>query len=208
MYIPKHFSFTDKDSLLSFIEQYSFGDLVTCVDGVLDINHLPFLVNKEQNCLLTHVAKQNPHWQLVEKVQDLKVVFHGPDAYISPNWYSHNKNVPTWNFLSVQVKGSASLLTQEQLVELLDQLSQKHEAQFTNPWKIDKMAPSQLEAMCRAIVGIKIEILDIQGKAKLSQNKPESEVQRLIDGLQQQQDEKSKQVSEWMKHMLQTREQK
>lgn len=202
MYIPNHFSFSAREQQLSFIEEHSFGDLVTCVDGLLEINHLPFLIDDSQNHLLTHVAKKNLHWQQVKKADDLRVVFRGPDAYISPNWYSENRNVPTWNFLSVQVSGKASLISDKELVQLLDKLSQKHEAQFERPWRISKMPQSQLEAMCRAIVGIKIEITEIQGKAKLSQNKSEMEVLRLIEGLSQQQDEKSQQISQWMQSLL------
>jgi len=200
MYIPKHFQMNDTSEQLDFIRQYSFGDLITTYQGKLEINHAPFLLADNDEYLLVHFARNNPHWQVVEKADELKVCFKGPDCYISPNWYTEPaKNVPTWNFLSVQVTGHASLMSDDELIHLLDQLSQKHEAQFSHPWTIEKLSEQQLAAMVKAIVGVKISIEKISGKAKLSQNKSQREITSLLDGLAKQADFGSRAVLEWMK---------
>ena len=201
MYIPGHFRFDDKEAQLEFIRRYSFGDLITTTDGRLEINHAPFLVDESGKYLLAHFARNNQHWRLVEQADDLKVCFKGPNAYISPNWYTHNKNVPTWNFVSVQVSGKASLMEDAELVELLDKLSQKHEAQFANPWKIEKLSEKQLNAMVRAIVGVKISIDEIEGKAKLSQNKSKDDFDSLLNGLSRQKDSDSQAVMSLMQQL-------
>jgi transcriptional regulator len=198
VYIPPNFQIKDKKAQFDFIHHYGFGDLITTLDNKLEINHAPFLLDESNEMLLCHLARANNHWQLVEKADDLRVCFKGPDAYISPNWYADNKNVPTWNFLSVQVTGKAQLMTESELVDLLIRLSQKHEAKFARPWTIDKMPEGRFNAMLKAIVGIKISIDHIEGKAKLSQNKSAQEQQDLIAGLSGESDAGSKAVLDWM----------
>ena len=200
MYKPSHFEFNDRQAQLEFIEEYSFGSLITCYDGKLEINQLPFLIDDSGEYLLAHCAKANFHWQQLEQAKDLRVCFDGPNAYISPNWYSDSKkNVPTWNYIGLQVTGRASLMSNSELIELLDKLSQKHEAQFEMPWTINKLDPEQLARMSKAIVGIKISIDSIEGKAKLSQNKSAQELANLLEGLSSQTGVGSKGVLEWMK---------
>jgi len=200
MYRPNHFNFGEHKEQLEFIKQFSFGTLITCFNGKLEINQLPFILDESGQFLLAHCAKANLHWQHLEQAKDLRVCFDGPNAYISPNWYSDStKNVPTWNFLSVQVTGKATLMKNEELIDLLDKLSQKHEAQFETPWTIDKLSSEQLGRMSKAIVGIKISINAIEGKAKLSQNKVGLEKQNIMNGLSQQKDTGSQAILEWMR---------
>ncbi|MET1254399.1 FMN-binding negative transcriptional regulator [Aliikangiella maris] len=202
MYCPAHFQLDDEKIIFQLIQQYSFAHLVSCRNGVLEINQIPFLLDTSQRCLYAHVAKSNSHWKMLEKADDLKVCFSGPDAYISPNWFSHSQGVPTWNFVSVQITGKATLMDETQLLQLLIDLSAKHEANLKNPWTIEKLQSKKLDAMLKAIVGFKVSIDAIDAKAKLSQNHPPEEVQRLIAGLQQQNSHDATQVAEWMNRFL------
>jgi len=203
MYRPTHFQLNERNAQLDFIRQNSFASLISCYQGQLEINQLPFLLDETGNYLLGHLAKNNSHWRQLEQADDLKVCFDGANAYISPNWYSDSKkNVPTWNFVSVQVSGKASLLSEVALIDLLDKLSQKHEAKFEIPWTIDKLSEQQLSAMSKAIIGIKVSIDKIEGKAKLSQNKNEVELKCLVDGLKMQKDFGSQQITQMMRELL------
>lgn len=199
MYIPSHFQMKDVNEAFALIENYPFADLITCLDGKLEINHAPFLLSEDRKFLLTHLAKNNEHCQQVVEAKDLRVCFHGPDAYISPGWYSDPKNVPTWNYQTVQVTGTASILTSDETIKLLDKLSQKHEARFEQPWTLDKLPQKKLDAMVNAIVGIKISIEDISGKAKLSQNKNAEQIGELIEGLEKQGSYESRSVADLMR---------
>ncbi|WP_444996967.1 FMN-binding negative transcriptional regulator [Aliikangiella sp. IMCC44359] len=199
MYCPSHFQLNDRNAQLAYIKQHSFGQLITTYQGQLEINQLPFLLDEAGEFLYAHVAKANTHWQCLCDADDLKVCFSGANAYISPNWYADKGNVPTWNFMSVQVSGHATLLNDCELLNLLNRLSEMHESQFETPWTIKKMDTKKLSAMLKAIVGFKISIESIEGKAKLSQNKSPTEIQSLIHGLEQQEDYNSNQVAQWMK---------
>jgi transcriptional regulator len=200
MYRPNHFQLNEHLAQLEFINQNGFGSLITCFNGKIQVNQLPFILDQSGKYLMAHCAKANLHWQQLEQATDLRVCFDGPNAYISPSWYSDpKKNVPTWNFVSLQVRGKAALMNQSELIELLDQLSQKHEAQFESPWTIDKLSEEQLQRMSKAIVGFKISIDEIEGKAKLSQNKSKEEKQNLMNGLSEQKDPGSQQILKWMK---------
>ena len=202
MYLPRHFDLEDRDLQLAFIERYSFGDLITCSHGVLEVNSLPFIASEDGHFLYAHTARANQHWRHLVEAEDLKVSFRGPDAYISPNWYTDSRNnVPTWNYLSAQVSGKAKILDDGELVDVLRQLSARHEAQFDNPWQIEKLDAKRLNAMVKAIVGIQISIERIEVKAKLSQNKSISEVDSLIAGLRNTGDYNSHQIANWMSNL-------
>lgn len=203
MYIPSHFTL-DQAAQLSLIKQYPFAELISYHKGNLEVNQLPFLLSEDNRFLLGHVAKNNEHWKALEDADELRVCFHGPNTYISPTWYKNNQNVPTWNYTSVQVTGKASLLQRIELIDLLDKLSQVHEAKFEQPWTINKLSEKRLNAMCNAIVGFKIKITGIEGKAKLSQNKSKDEVNNLIDRLNAQGDYQSIRVANEMKKQLES----
>ncbi len=102
-------------------------------DGELFINHLPFIVDRKQNKLYGHFAVNNPQLSFLEKADDLIVVFNGANSYISPNWYVSQEMVPTWNFETVHVSGKARLVDNNELLIILETLTEKHERTFENP---------------------------------------------------------------------------
>ena len=172
MYIPEHFSEQDRTVLYDWIERWSFGTLVTSHRGRMEANQIPFVLDRERNALLGHVAKPNKQWMALMNAEDLLVQFNGPHAYVSPAWYSQPDGVPTWNYLSVQVRGKAELIkTESEAVDLLRRLTNTNEALYGTGWKLEELDPSRLKAMLQAIVCFRIHISDIKGKAKLSQNR-------------------------------------
>jgi transcriptional regulator len=183
MYIPNSFKVTDKEKLITFISQWSFGDLITSHNGRLNVSHVPFLIDEQEMVLYGHLARQNPHSQNIEAAEDLMVLFKGPHAYVSPRWYVQKDMVPTWNFQSVKVKGRAHNVDEVTLITILDRLSQKHEANYENPWRIDEISEKSMKAMLGQIIGFKIPIDEIVGKYKLSQNRNIDIQTKVIDGL-------------------------
>ncbi len=172
MYVPEHFSEKDLATLYDWIERWSFGTLITSHRGRLEANQIPFLLDRERNVLLGHVAKSNKQWMALMNAEDLLVQFNGPHAYVSPAWYSQPDGVPTWNYLSVQVRGKAELVkTDNETVELLRRLTNTNEALYGPGWRIEDLPAERLKAMCQAIVCFRIQISTIEGKAKLSQNR-------------------------------------
>ncbi|WP_105102859.1 FMN-binding negative transcriptional regulator [Microbulbifer pacificus] len=177
MYIPKHFSVNDRQELLRFVQKNAFGQLISRADNRPEASHLPFLLSENSEVLVGHLARQNPQLDSLDGEQVL-VIFNGPHAYISPRWYT-SPGVPTWNYQAVHIYGIARTFTDEQrLMSLVNKLSEKYEANADKPWQ-----PEYSPKLLRAIVGVDIEITEIQGKYKLSQNRPAQDRQQVVDAL-------------------------
>lgn len=187
MYIPTHFNETDQARILALIANYPLGMLVTVPDGVPFVSHLPFLFEDSANSqgkLLGHMAKANPQWQHVSANSEVLVVFQGPHAYVSPSWYT-SPGVPTWNYAVVHLRGKLRLIEDPLALEtLMERLTETHESQQLNPWK-PKLTDERRLKLLDMIVGFEIDITDIQGKFKLSQNRPLEDRKRVVEELSQ-----------------------
>lgn len=180
MYLPAHFKQTDPEALHALVRENPLGTLITMdAQGDPVADELPFLLESgfgAHGRLLGHVARANPLWQAHPQEREVLVVFRGPQAYISPNWYpgkaEHGKVVPTWNYSVVQVRGRLRVMapSSDELLALLRQLTTTHEASQAQPWQMDDAPPDYLAAMLRAVVGLEISVSDWAGKFKLSQN--------------------------------------
>lgn len=180
MYIPKPYINTDRADLLAFMRQYSFAALITAPDRIPVATHLPFAIEErgESVLLLSHVAKANPQWQDIESHPAL-VVFNEPHAYISPAHYDGVQNVPTWNYAAVHAYGSVHLIsTPEESAALLEKMMLTYEPAYKAQW--DGLPETYKEKMLAGIVAFEIEVSDLQGKKKLSQNKSAAEQARII----------------------------
>jgi len=180
MYIPNSFSATD-ESALDLIELIGFGQLISIVEDHIEVSYLPVLLDREKKTLVTHAAKLNPHIQALSLNSKVTMTFLGPHGYISPSWYTQN-SVPTWNYQAVEVKGEVRVVNDEQeLHTLVSKMSRFYENRHTNgAWDAQYN-----QTMLKHIVGIEISINSIQGKFKLSQNKSNEDVQRVIHKLEE-----------------------
>lgn len=193
MYLPEHFVETRQSELHRLLREHPLGILVTATSGVLDADHLPFELDASigaQGLLRAHVARANPVWQHADG-KEVLVIFRGSEAYISPNWYpskhESHRQVPTWNYQVVHVRGRLRVRDDERFVRgLVSRLTRTHEAGEEKPWKMTDSSQEYIAQMLAAIVGIEIEISAITGKSKLSQNKEARDVRSVVEHLQQQ----------------------
>ncbi len=177
MFVPKHFEVSDRTVIDQFIRDNSFGILISTVDDAPFATHLPFHFTNEGK-LLCHVARANQQWKSIED-QNVLIVFPGPHAYISPTWYEES-GVPTWNYQTVHVYAKASCFQDEdRLQSLVMDLSAVHEAGNEKTWNREFDS-----RMLKAIVGIELNIIDIQCKFKLSQNKSKQDHQNVTQELE------------------------
>ncbi len=187
MYIPAHFGESRRERLLNLIRDHSFGLLVSVHDGVPFASHLPFLLDVSGYAdarLLGHMARANPQWRSFESGNPVLVIFQGPHAYVSPSWY-RSPGVPTWNYVAVHVYGGARVIDHAPSVRaVLERLTAEHESSRVQPWKAD-LSDTKLDLILAEIVGFEIRITEMQGKFKLSQNRPEQDRQQVIDQLRQ-----------------------
>jgi transcriptional regulator len=166
MYIPDHFRIADQDVLAAFIEEHSFGTLVTSDSGRPFASHVPFLHERERGVLLAHLARANPQWRHFASDTEALVMFQGPHGYISPTWYAE-PGVPTWNYTAVHVYGAGRTIEDQAATAAhVERLAARYERGNAKPW-IPDYDPRRL----RGIVAIEIRITQIQGKFKLSQNR-------------------------------------
>ena len=179
MYVPDKFTITDGDEIFAFLAANAFGQLISWHDGRPIVSHLPFLITDDRKTLKCHLARQNPQWQQIEGQQVL-ATFLGPHDYISPSWYT-GAGVPTWNYQAVHVYGRCRVFDDAtELTALVDALSGVYEARFDDPWQ-----PRYPDSMLKAIVGIELVIDEVQGKYKLSQNRPVADHAPVIEHLDQ-----------------------
>ena len=202
MYPSKSFVERDSDVLAALIDDHPFG-LLTSVgaDGPL-ATHLPFIrVERDGGGFLSgHVARANPHWRALAEDPRVRVVFSGPHSYVSPTWYGPSDLVPTWNYVAVHVTGTARLIHDTAaLRQLVDDLSTAFEAGQPVPWSMDRIAEPAVSAMLRAIVGIEIEVTDVVGVRKLSQNRAESHREGVIRALTTSEREDDRRIAEAMR---------
>lgn len=180
MYIPSAFEITDRMQALDFVSANAFAQLISTVEGRLFSTHVPFILSEDKRFLLGHLALQNPQYNDIDG-QEVLVSFEGEHGYISPSWYI-DSGVPTWNYQAAHIYGQCKTFRNpERLEHLLCTLSNKYEADFEQPWQVD-VNPRLLNA----IVGVEIEISDIQCKYKLSQNRSKEDRFAVIKQLKNQ----------------------
>ena len=183
MYLPKDFAVEDRETLYGLIRANSFGLLISQVDGQPFATHLPFLL--EGDVLVAHMARANPHWQAFADGGEVLCVFQGPHAYVSPSWYTAGNAVPTWNYTAVHVYGAPEIVDDPQAAYAdQDKLVDFNEVGFETPWRLGARDRNFVDGMIRAIVNFRIPIARIEGKFKLSQNRPEEDRKRVAAQLE------------------------
>ena len=200
MYIPKHFREDDPDRLEALIRDYAFGLLVTHESGVPFATHLPLLFDPSKGAkgtLTGHMARSNPQWRHFQQDKPVLAVFQGPHAYVSPAWYAA-PGVPTWNYAVVHLYGIPKVIEDPAaLGAIVERLTSVHESRFPQPWQ-PNLSDEKTAPMLRMIVGFEIEVSEIQGKFKLSQNRSVQDQKLVIERLGAKEDSLDAAVSRLM----------
>ena len=152
---------------------------------------LPLLLDQDRGpfgTLVGHLARGNHHWRDVTPGVESLAIFAGPDAYISPSWYATKREtgkvVPTWNYVAVHAYGELVVHDDPVWLDgLVRRLTDHHEGRRDEPWSVDDAPADFVRAQLRAIVGIELPITRLEGKRKLSQNRPAADVAGAVAGL-------------------------
>ena len=177
MYRPPQFRISDQEAW-DVIKEVGAGILVLSAITGLESAYVPVIVSEDRQHLYSHLAKANNWWRHVTTGDEVLALFVGASAYVSPLYYpsrSENPNVvPTWNYVLVQVRGKIRIHDDAQWkLEQVRSLTAHFEAEHDPPWRVDDMNEDFRSHQISAIVGIEIEVLSVEGKGKLSQNRPE-----------------------------------
>lgn len=168
----------------SLVAGRGFGLVLGAVDGRPVVAHAALLL--EERTLRFHLSRANALTPVLEAGGTALVVVSGPDAYVSPDWYGLDDQVPTWNYLSVEMEGPVAPLDDPAAAVLLDDLSAYFEARLAPkaPWAREKMTPGRFDALLQGIRAFKMRVERFEGTTKLSQNKPASAVEGVIEALE------------------------
>ena len=192
MYQPAHHREDRLEVQHDLIDSHPFGLLISSGPEGLLANALPFLLQRESGPLGTlqvHMARANGQWHDLDG-QKVLIVFQGPHAYVSPTFYATKREtgkvVPTWNYAMVQARGVARLHTDPAWLQAqIEALTSRHEANRAPSWAVSDAPQAYIESQLRGIVGMEIQIETIEGKWKVSQNRPEADRRGVVEGLAQ-----------------------
>lgn len=191
MYVPPSNAEHRPEVLFDFIEAHPLGALVTASAGGLFATHLPLVLHRGRGphgVLEGHVARANPHHRQEPSAGEALVIFPGADAYVSPSWYpakaEHGRVVPTWNYVAVHAYGALRFVEDRAFLRRhLEELTARHEAGRERPWAVGDAPAEYVAGLERAIVGVEIAITRVEGKWKMSQNRPAADIDGVVRGL-------------------------
>lgn len=189
MYIPTQFRIEDRDAIRAALRAARLASLVTCGTDGLMATPLPLILDEtegEVGTLYGHVARANPQWKT--DASEAMAIFMGPDAYVTPSWYATKqetgKVVPTWNYIAVHAYGPVEFFEDpERLLDAVTRLTRLHEADLPEPWAVTDAPARFIEAQLRGIVGVRLPIVCLEAKSKMSQNRNEADRAGVAAGL-------------------------
>ena len=191
MYVPSDFNEGRVPVLHAAIREIAFGALVTLGADGLRASHIPMLIEPEPlplGKLWGHLARANPQWQTLRHDVPALAIFIGPHAYISPSWYATKqatgKVVPTWNYVAIHASGALRIIDDAAHARAhLARLTAMHEAGRAAPWAIDDAPDAFIAGMLKGIVSFELAIDRLEGKWKMSQNRPAEDRAGVVAGL-------------------------
>ena len=191
MYQPPHFREDDLGTQHALIRAHPLGMLITSGNSGLLANPVPFHLDgeaAEKGVLRLHLARANSQWKDIRDGASVLAVFQGADSYVTPSWYQTKqetgKVVPTWNYAIVQARGPARIVEDAGwLLAQIEAITSQHESSRPMPWSVNDAPDDFISAPLKGIVGVEIEISEIEGKWKVSQNRPVGDREGVASGL-------------------------
>ncbi|HRD76557.1 MAG TPA: FMN-binding negative transcriptional regulator [Hyphomicrobiaceae bacterium] len=190
MYVPPANAMTEPAALAAHLRARPFATLVSSGGQGLVATSLPTVYKGDGSggVIECHFARANVHWKELAGAGEVLLIYPGIDAYVTPNWYpskaENHKAVPTWNYSVVHAYGRAELIEDKaQLHAHVTDLTNQHEQGAAAPWAVSDAPESYIDVMLRGIVGVRITVTRLIGKAKLSQNRDQRDMAGVAKGL-------------------------
>lgn len=201
MYIPAANRIQDQEKIRAFIHTHGFASVITHNGTSPWVSHLPVLLDHAPSgdTLRSHMARANEQWRHFASGQEVLCVFHGPHAYVSPSWYVSKIAVPTWNYATVHVYGKARVEDDASFArKVLDDTTSKYESKMNNPWKMS-LPEETISSLMNAIVAFSIQIVRVEAKFKLGQNRPTEDQDSMLAFLEKSADPASRSLASFTK---------
>jgi transcriptional regulator len=192
VYVPPAFREDRPEVLRRAIRSTGLAILVTSGSEGLIGSHVPMMLDESQRpngVLLGHISRANGQWRQSAADVPALAIFPGPDSYISPSWYATKREtgkvVPTWNYVAVHAYGPLAFFDEpDELRTLVSRLTALHEGNRDQPWAVTDAPEDFIASQLKGIVGFRLTITRLEGKWKLSQNRPMSDRVGVIEGLE------------------------
>jgi len=169
-YPPLRYIENEPRKIYAIIERFNFATVISA-RGIEDVvvTHVPVTLDRSRGSkgvLFGHMDRRNPHVELIDG-RKLTVLFHGPNAYLSPHVFIANV-LPTWNSLNVHVRGMGRVIAdRDELIQGLCGICEKTD-RAPCAYRLDRDDP-RIDELIGGIVGFEIEIEDLVGRFKISQ---------------------------------------
>jgi transcriptional regulator len=204
MYSTPHFREERLDVLHALIRAHPLGILVTRTKDGLLANAVPFLIDaaaSAQGTLKAHVARANSLWRDFDPDYEALAIFQGAQTYVTPSWYvtkrQTGKVVPTWNYVMVQARGRMLVRDDPHWVlTQIQQLTDTQERPRVKRWAVSDAPREFVDQQVKAIVGLEIPIARLDGKWKVSQNRPHADRTGVVEGLSESTDDNARAMAE------------
>ena len=201
MYVPRAFA-VDDDAAWDLLDASGVGTLVVATPAGLRSVFAPVVADRAQRRLWGHVARGNELVRVSETGDEVLRSFMVAHGYVSPNYYRSRTpqfaQAPTWNYVTVEVRGSVSWHDDATVVEdIVRSLTETFEGDRDDPWRVDDAPRDYIDRLLRGIVGFEIAVTDIIGAAKLSQNKSDDD-RDAIRAEFATHDDATREVARWM----------
>jgi predicted FMN-binding regulatory protein PaiB len=168
-YPPSQYVEGDREKIYAIIERFNFATVISARDGEPFVTHVPVTLNRSRGAmgvLFGHMDRRNPHARLIDG-RSITVLFHGPNSYISPHVLETDV-LPTWNSINVHARGTGRLIPdQETLILGLCGISEKSDPE-PGAYRLNAADP-RIDGLIDHIVGFEIEITELVGRFKVSQ---------------------------------------
>jgi transcriptional regulator len=199
MHPSSTFRVIDPIPLAALVAERGLALIIGAADGRPLAAHAPVLLEGPR--LRFHLSAGNALAAALAPGGAALAVVTGPEAYVSPDWYGLEDQVPTWNYLSVEMEGEVALLDQAGTVRLLDEISATFEARLAPklPWTRDKMGPGRFDAMLKGIRAFEMRVTRLEGVWKLGQHKGVPAIEGVARALDAQPDQGAKAIAALMR---------
>lgn len=213
MFQPPIFREERTEPMHAMMRAHPFATLVSSATGALTADHVPLVLydEGEWGVLRGHVAAGNPLYRETQGADaiDALAVFRGPQSYVTPGWYAskteHGKVVPTWNYVAVHARGPLRFVREaDWLMAHLRDLTVQHESHRPKPWEVADAPSDFIARQLKGLVGFEVEIAELTGTWKMSQNKGEADREGVEAGFAAAGDATSKVMSALVRERART----
>lgn len=174
--------------LEAMLDTIGFGMIFAATPAGPRVAHVPLASTGARNsggALHFHLARTNALTDHLDGQTALAVI-NGADAYVSPRWYASREQVPTWNYVAIELEGRVRRMDDDGLKGHIEELVARHEARIAagRPWSLDELPFGKFDNLSKGITGFEMDVQAWRPTFKLSQNKGAGERALVADALE------------------------